>query len=220
MPEGYLRWKEIDEKLAADDVARVVERQVNQLDRDQIDLLYRGVGRTPFDPVILLKMVLYQYLKGRQSPATWHEEARLNEAMQWLGRGYQPARRTWYEFRDRIGGVIEQLHEQLIQYAIAQGNLNPTIGVQDGTFVAACASRHRMVNRELLLKRQQLLTAVIDGSWNECEELPKWVPLTDRGRLDLARRMESPRKSWTSESQKMEPKTQTNVKTRRRFKSV
>jgi len=190
MPEGHPRWKEIDEKLAADDVARVVERQVNQLDRDQIDQLYRGVGRTPFDPVMLLKMVLYQYLKGRQSPATWHEEARLNEAMQWLGRGYQPARRTWYEFRDRIGGVIEQLHEQLIQYAMAQGNLNPTIGVQDGTFVPACASRHRMVNRELLLKRQQLLAAVIAGSWDEGEELPKWVPMTDSGRLDLAHRME------------------------------
>ena len=99
MPEEHRRWKEIDGKLPTDDVARVVERQVNQLDREQVDQMYRGVGRTPFDPLILLKMVLYQYLKGRQSPASWYEEARLNEAMQWLGRGYQPARRTWYEFR-------------------------------------------------------------------------------------------------------------------------
>ncbi len=106
MPEGHPRWKEIDEKLATDDVARVVDRQVNQLDREQVDQLYRGIGRMPFDPVILLKMVLYQYLKGRQSPAAWYEEARLNEAMQWLGQGYQPGRRTWYEFRDRLGGGI------------------------------------------------------------------------------------------------------------------
>ncbi len=118
MPEGHPRWKEIDEKLATDDVARVVDRQVNQLDREQVDQLYPGVGRTAFDPVILRKMMLYQYLKGRQSPAAWYEEARLNEAMQWLGQGYQPGRRTWYEFRDRLGGVVEQLHEQLIQNAI------------------------------------------------------------------------------------------------------
>ena len=190
MPEGHSRWKEIDEKLAADDVARVVERQVNQLDREHVDQLYRGVGRTPFDPVILLKMVLYQYLKGRQSPATWYEEARLNEAMQWLGRGYQPARRTWYEFRDRLSKVVEQLHEQLIQNAIAQDHLDPTIGVQDGTFVAACASRHRMVSREQLHKRQQLLASVIDGTLPVDEEVPKWIPTTDSGRLDLAHRME------------------------------
>lgn len=47
-------------------------------------------------------MVLYEYLKGRRSPATWEEEARINEAAQWLGRGYTPARRTWYDFRDRM----------------------------------------------------------------------------------------------------------------------
>ncbi len=190
MPEGHPRWKEIDEKLATDDLARIVERQVNQLDRDQVDQMYRGVGRTPFEPVILLKMVLYQYLKGRQSPATWYEEARLNEAMQWLGRGYQPARRTWYEFRDRVSKCVEELHEQLIQNAIALGHLNPTIGVQDGTFVAACASRHRMVTREQLHKRQQLLAGVNDGTLPADEEVPKWVPTTDSGRLDLAHRME------------------------------
>ncbi len=189
MPKEHPRWKEIDEKLEADDVARVVERQVNKLASEQIDSLYRGVGRAAYDPVALLKMVLYQYLKGRQSPATWHEEAKLNEAMQWLGRGYQPARRTWYEFRDRIGGVVEQLHEQLVQHAIEQGHINPTVGVQDGTFVAACASRHRMVTRELLLKRQELLDALLDGALDETEELPKWIPPTDSGRLDLARRM-------------------------------
>ena len=47
-----------------------------------------------------------------------------------------------------------------------------------------------MLRRESLHKRQQLLAAVIDGSWDEGEELPKWVPATDSGRLDLARRMQ------------------------------
>lgn len=190
MPEVDAKWKQIGEKLGPDNIARVVERQVNQLDREQIDALYRGVGRSAYDPLPLLKMVLYQYLKGRQSPAVWYEEAKLNEAMQWLGRGYQPARRTWYEFRDRIGGVVERLHEQLVQLAIVQGHLDPTVGVQDGTSIAACASRHRMVNREQLQKRQQLLARVIEGSAEQAEELPKWVPPTDSGRLDLARRTE------------------------------
>ena len=207
MPEEHRRWKEIDEKLPTDDVARVVERQVNQLDREQVDQMYRGVGRTPFDPLILLKMVLYQYLKGRQSPASWYEEARLNEAMQWLGRGYQPARRTWYEFRDRLSKVVEQLHEQLIQNAIAQDNIDPTIGVQDGTFVAACASRHRMVTQERLHKRQQLLANVIDGTLPVDEEVPKWVPTTDNGRLDLAHRMEVASEVLAARISKNEAKT-------------
>lgn len=189
MPETHAKWRQIDKVLAPDHVARVVERQVNQLDRTPLDAAYRGVGRAAYDPVPLLKMALYQSLKGHHSPAIWHEEAKLNEAMQWLGRGYQPGRRTWYEFRDRMGKVVEQLHEQVVQLAVAQGLVDATVGAQDGTFIAACASRHRMVNREQLRKRQELLASVIVSSVDQAEGLPKWVPATEWGRLDLAERM-------------------------------
>ena len=104
---------------------------------------------------MLLKMAIYQRLKGQHSPATWFKEAKLNEAMQWLGRGYLPSRRAWYDFRDRVGDAVEQLHRQLINRAIEQNLLDPTTGVQDGTFVAACASRHRMVSEQTLHKRQE-----------------------------------------------------------------
>jgi len=168
-----------------------VERQVNDLDRQVVDELYRGVGSLAYDPLVLLKMVLYQYLKGRRSPATWFEEARLNKAMQWLGRGYTPARRTWYEFRDRVGDAIEQLHEQLINNAIDQDLLDPEVGVQDGTSVAACASRHKMVNRVTLDRRRQLLGGLIEGNHEPSEPIPSWVPPTDSGRKDLADRMQT-----------------------------
>jgi len=152
-----------------------------------MDRAYRGSGSKPYDPHVLLKMVLYQYLKGHQSPATWCEEAKFNEVMQWLGRGYLPARRTWYDFRDRVGKFIEDVHQQLIAMALEAG-LDPTVGVQDGTTVAACASRHRMVNRPTLNKRRGQLESILQGEFDG--ELPKWVPPTDSGKLDLAERMQ------------------------------
>lgn len=160
---------------------------MNQLDRAAIDELYRGRGSDPFDPIPLLKIVLFQYLKGNQSPATWHQEAQFNEATQWLGRGYVPAYRTWYNFRDRLGPVVEQLHEQIIRHALQEKQLDPTVGVQDGTTIAACASRHRTVNRPILEKRSDQLQKILEG---ECEgEWPRWVPPTESGRLELSRRM-------------------------------
>lgn len=185
------RWQEIDKKLAPDDHARIVQRQLEQLDRTVLDELYRGVGKSAYDPLCLLAMALYQQLKGRHSPAAWAEEARLNEAMQWLGQGYAPARRTWYDFRDRMEHVIEPLHENLIENALEQGHLDPSTGVLDGTSIAACASRHRMVNRPTLVKRQQLLAEIIEHGEPTHEELPKWVPPTNWGRLDLAKRMQT-----------------------------
>ena len=188
MSESDPRWKQIDQKLLEDDHARIVERQVNRLDRSVLDMLYQGVGKDAYDPLVLLKIVLYEYLKGRRSPANWEEEARINEAAQWLGRGYAPARRTWYDFRDRLGGAIEDLHQQTVDQAIDQKHLDPTTAAQDGTSIAACASRHRMVNQETLRKRQAILESVINGTTDD-EELPKWVPPTASGRLELATRM-------------------------------
>ncbi len=115
-------------------------------------------------------MVLYQYLKGRRSPATWEEEAKLNQAMQWLGYGYCPARRTWYDFRDRLAKVIETLHIQLVKNAIAQRHTDPTVLALDGTSIAACASRHRMVTKDTLQKRQRVLTQVREGLWPQDQE--------------------------------------------------
>jgi transposase len=190
MPPGDRAWQRIDEKLPQDDHARIVQRQVEQLDRDTVEALYQEGGKLPYDPIVLLKMVLYQYLKGRRSPACWEEEARINEAMQWLGFGYTPARRTWYDFRDRISPIVEQLHIELVQLALRQGHLDPTTGVQDGTSIAACASRHRMVNEETLRKRQQVLGKVIEGTLPQDHELPKWVPPTATGQGELQRRMQ------------------------------
>ena len=44
-----------------------------------------------------------------------------------------------------------------------------------------------MVNRSTLENRAKQLAAILQGNFEE--ELPRWVPLTERGRLDLAERM-------------------------------
>lgn len=160
------------------------------MDRSHLDALYAGVGSAAFDPVLLLKMVLYQYCMGVLSPAKWFHEASLNDAMKWLGRGYVPSRRTWYTFRDRVGQVVERIHAEMVQSAIDQKLIDPSIGVQDGTAVAACASRHRMLNMERLVRRIELLTAVQKGEHSRTERVPGWVPPTEAGRVSLLRKMQ------------------------------
>lgn len=191
MSVSHPRWQEINEKLHEDDRARVVERQFERLDCQDLEELYGNVGSIAFDPVPLLKIVLYQILKGNRSPATWYEEAKLNEATQWLGRGYTPARRTWYQFRDRVGGAIKSLHKQLISRGLEQELIDPATGIQDGTTVAACASRHRMVNQETLARRQKILDSIVDGTHTKEVSLPMWVPATEAGRLNLSMRMQT-----------------------------
>ena len=193
MPPSHPSWKQIDAKLDSNDHARIVQRQIAQLDPQTLYKIYSGVGRQAYEPTAMLRMVLYLLLKGIASPARWFEEAKLNEAVQWLGYGYKPSRRTWYDFRDRVGDCIEDLHIQLIDIAIDQQHIDPTVGVQDGTFIAACASRHRMVNDQTLSARSEFLEELIDGTRGEDQAIPMWVPPTTSGRLELAHRMERAR---------------------------
>ena len=72
------------------------------------------VAVLPYDPLLLLRMSMYLKLQGFASPARWHQQAPLKEAVQWLGHGYTPSRRTWYDFRDRAGKFIEDLHKQVV----------------------------------------------------------------------------------------------------------
>ena len=193
MPPSHRKWKQIDQRLGSNHHARIVQRQVDQFDRQTLHGLYRGVGRQPYDPTAMLKMVLYMLLKGIASPARWCEEAKLNEAVQWLGYGYQPSCRTWYDFRDRVGDCLEELHQQLSHIGMSQQLDDPTDVVQYVTSIAACASRHRMVNDQTLAARRQFLQELIEGSLADDEVLPMWVPRTMDGRLELALRMDHAR---------------------------
>jgi len=190
LPPDSPRWKEIDGKLEAEHQARLVRRQLEQLDPEVLHEVYRGCGRAAYDPIVMLGMVLYMMLQGIASPAQWCQHAKFNEAIQWLGYGYQASRRTWYTFRDRLSECIESLNAQLIQLAINQQLVDPSVGVQDGTSFAACASRHRMVNEKTLAGRQQVLNDLLSGLAVEDEETPKWVPPTSVGREQLAKRIE------------------------------
>jgi len=159
-----------------------------------LDELYDGRGDQPFDPVPVLKMVLYQYLAGKQSPSKWMQEARDHDAMKWLGRGYIPSRTAWYNFRDRASKYIEKVHIQIVQRAVDEGIVDPRVAVQDGTAIAACASRHRMINRSTLDKRIEILDALIPdtstSTSTSTEEVPNWVPPTSSGKLQLQQNMQ------------------------------
>ena len=138
-------------------------------------------------------MVLFEYLQGRLSPAQWYRDAKEHDPMRWLGRGIEPSRTAWYRFRDRMTDVVKQLHQDLIQRAVDQDFVDAQVGVQDGTTIAACASRHRVVNQPTLCKRRAFLQEAIESDrlGNPlAEDTVKWMPATSGGREELAERMQ------------------------------
>lgn len=184
----------MSEQFAGDHPARIVEEEVNRLDSRLLEAAYRGVGSKPHRPDLMLKMVMFEYLEGRLSPAQWTRDAREHRSLRWLGRGIQPSRSVWYRYRDRMARVIESVHENLLVQAQSDGFVDGGTAVQDGTSFRACASRHRVVNRATLLKRREALQEALQGDQldepQEQKQRPGWMAQTPSGRLEQAQRLE------------------------------
>jgi hypothetical protein len=88
--------------------------------------------------------------------------------------------------------VIESVHEHQIVQAQTEGLVDAETGAQDGTTFRACASRHRVVNRATLHKRQEILQSAIaaDAAGQPGEQTPGWMAQTTSGRLEQAQRLE------------------------------
>src|SRR4051794_22152245 len=186
----------IDDDLAADHLARVIDEAVDQLDLTDLFDSYAGVGSRAHRPDLFLKIVLYEIQIGCHSPDQWARDARDRRSVQWLGLGITPSRTRCYAFRDRLGPLLEVLHRQVLQGALARGLTTARQGALDGTLIAARASRHRLINLTRLERRLADLDRVLaaQASGRDPRALPAWMarpPATrrrQRHRFAVARR--------------------------------
>jgi transposase len=162
------------------------------LDLTVLEELYRGSGSAPYEPAALLKLAVYAWLEGQGSPASWCKLAKENVAVRWLLRGIQPSRSCCYDFRDRVGHVLETIHADVVRMAIQEGLLDAEAGFLDGTSIRAAASRHRVVNQKTLERRRQVLAQAVqnDDENKPLEAVPQWMAHTPNGRISQQERFD------------------------------
>ncbi len=110
------------------------------VDLQSLHAAYRGTGSRPFRPECLLAIALVEILGGVTSPAAWHRDASTRDQCKVVGNGVAPSRTAWYDFRDRCGKFIGDVHQCLITDAIDKELIDPHECSIDGTFTAAAAS--------------------------------------------------------------------------------
>ena len=118
---------------------------------------YAGRGSLPHRPDLLLKMVLYEHQIGRPQPTQWLADLKENKAVEWLTFGIKVPRSVLYEFRDRVQPFLAGLNQQVIRTAIDEKHTDASKASLDGTFVAANASRHRLLSLKTVEQRLEQL---------------------------------------------------------------
>ena len=190
--EESWEWQRLDEQLPEDHVARRMVAAMEFLDWGPLFASYSAGGSDALRPDLMLRIVLIEVWLGRQRPSQWFRDAAENVVLQWAGLGICPSRSTWYNFRDRLGPYIDGWFREVLQIAQAQGITPARRGSLDGSFLAANASRHGLLNEERLGKRREALAASCahDRQGEAPAGVPAWMAKTPRTRIEQAQRYE------------------------------
>jgi transposase len=183
-------FRRIGKRLNAKHLARTMDRAVDRLDLRALRQSYAGVGTAPYNPKLLLKVALYEIQLGHHSPAEWHRHAGENNPARWLARGTDPSRSCWYAFRDRLGPILYELNRQVLAQAVVLKLTQGQRASLDGSFVAANASRHKLLKGDALQARLQQLeqACLADTRGDKLATRPAWMAATATGRTRQQRR--------------------------------
>jgi hypothetical protein len=173
-------WRQIDAQLSQDHLAREIRQAMTHLDLTELYDSYAGRGKAPHRPDLMLAIVLFELRRGQRQPSQWFQDTQENCALWWLGYGIQPARRCWYEFRDRTRPYLDRLNMHVLHQAVDEGLSRGERGALDGSTVAANASRRRLINGERQQQRLEQLDTIRqdDAQGAVPAEVPTWMAKT------------------------------------------
>lgn len=134
LPEGHL--------------AYFISETVDRLDLSVFYRRYEGDGRRncPFDPRMMVKILLYGYATGIRSSRKIAKKLHEDVAFRVLAAGNFPAHRTIAEFRQGHLKEFEGLFVQVVQLAQEIGLLKLGRLAIDGSKIKANASKHKAMS--------------------------------------------------------------------------
>ena len=154
-------------------VAFFVADTVAALDLQAFYGPYEGDGRRnqPFDPQMMVTVLLYAYATGTFSSRRIARKLEEDVAYRVLAAGNFPAHRTIAEFRQQYLGAFEALCVQVVRIAREAGVVQLGALVVDGSKVKANASKHKAMSDGRMRDEEQRLREEIAALMTKAETI-------------------------------------------------
>ena len=149
--------------IAADDPVRLVSAVVERMNIEKIERSYSRDGRNKYPPRILLKVLMYGYLRLIYSSREIERACRENICFMYLLEDNPaPDHNTIARFRaERLQGVEKELLEQFVGMLAEWGFVSLATVFIDGTKIEANANRYSFVWKKSAEKKLTKLRAQI-----------------------------------------------------------
>ncbi len=153
--QSFLMPPSLDDWLPDDHTARFVAETVDELlDLTPIYASYvEASGAPPFDPKMMLKLLLYGYSTGVTSSREMERRCQVDVAFRWLSANSTPDYRSLARFRRRHLAAVDDLFVQVLALCARAGLVRLGRVALDGTKLRASASRHKAMSYDRLGSR-------------------------------------------------------------------
>lgn len=153
----------LEEWLREDHLAHFINETVDELEIEGFYEKYEGDGRRnqPFEPRMMLKVLLYGYSTGTFSSRKIAQKLEEDVAFRYLAANNFPHHRTICEFRRRNLSLFEDLFVQVVQVAQGIGLVKLGTVAIDGTKIKANASKHKAMSYGRMKEDEQRLAGEI-----------------------------------------------------------
>lgn len=150
--------------LGQDHLVHFISETVDRMDLSGFYRRYEGDGRRnrPFDPRMMVKVLLYGYGTGTFSSRKLAKKLEEDVGFRVLGAGNFPAHRTIAEFRLRHLEEFQKLFIELVRIAREAGVIRLGTVAVDGAKVRANASRHKAMSYGRMRDEEQRLRREIE----------------------------------------------------------
>ncbi|RNA72349.1 transposase, partial [Prosthecochloris sp. ZM_2] len=152
----------VQDWLPKDHLARFVVDIVSQLDLSSLRNAYSGRGSSPYDPAMLLSLILYGYATGVFSSRKLEQATYDSVAFRYLTGNQHPDHDTIAAFRKRFSSELQGLFLQVLSIAHEMGVLKLGSVSLDGTKVKANASKHQALSWQHACKLEEQLKKEIE----------------------------------------------------------
>jgi len=173
----------LDELVPSSHPVRVVSSVVDSLDLSALYCAYAGGGTSAYHPSMLLKVVVYAYLRNIYSSRKMEEALRENVHFMWLSGSSRPDHNTLARFRSGpLKKGLREVFSQVVVLLNESGLVSLEESYVDGTKLEASAGRYTFVwgrsiktNKGKMLARVNELLTYADEVMEAEEKTPPLV---------------------------------------------
>jgi len=151
---------------------RIVNEIIDRIDIGELEKTYKGGGTSSYHPRMLLKVVVYAYLRNMYSSRKIEDALKENVHFMWLSGGAKPDHNTINDFRSkRLRDHLKKIFNQVVILLCEEGAISLREIVLDGTKIEANANRYTFVWGRAIKTSRERIERQLRDLWKYVEEV-------------------------------------------------